>query len=177
VLLALPLAGCAALGPPAASGARATADLRDAHGARVGVARLVEVRGGVRIVLELRGMSPGPKAVHLHVVGRCDPPDFASAGGHFNPLGHAHGLLHPAGPHAGDLPNVTVAEDGAGRLETLNPRVTLAPGPTSLLDADGTALVVHAGPDDFLTDPEGGSGPRIACGVVRPGPPEDLPPA
>ena len=100
----------------------------------------------------------------MHSVGRCDPPDFASAGAHWNPAGKQHGLNNPAGPHAGDLPNVEVAANGV-----LGATVTL-PGATmvSLLDADGAALVIHASADDYVTDPSGNSGARIACAVIQP---------
>jgi superoxide dismutase, Cu-Zn family len=166
IALAWLVGGCAGVvetPPPALS---AAAEVRNAQGRVLGTARLNEVSGGVRIVLEARGLPPGAKAVHIHEVGRCDPPDFSSAGGHFNPEGKQHGLLNPAGPHAGDLPNITIAADGAGRLESMDTHVTLGTGTRSLLDADGSALVIHAGPDDFKTDPAGGSGARIACGVI-----------
>jgi Cu-Zn family superoxide dismutase len=133
----------------------------------VGQATLTEVGGGVRIVLEASGLPPGPKGVHLHAVGKCEPPAFASAGDHFNPKNQGHGVLNPSGPHAGDLPNLTIDADGKGRLETFTERVTLGSGPTSLFDDDGTALLIHASPDDFRTDPAGNSGPRIACGIVE----------
>jgi superoxide dismutase, Cu-Zn family len=170
-VVALLGAGCA-LTRLAPAGAVATAEVRDAAGRVVGQATLTEVSGGVRIVLEVRGLTPGPKGVHLHGVGTCEGPAFASAGEHFNPRNAQHGLLNPAGPHAGDLPNVTVDPDGKGRLETFTERVTLGPGSTSLLDADGTALVVHADADDFRTDPSGNTGARIACGVVEKPPPK-----
>jgi len=160
----LALTGCAGL--TAGDRPAARAELRDATGRAVGTARLEQVGDGVHLVLALTGLPPGVHAVHLHEVGRCDPPDFASAGGHFNPGRRQHGLETPQGPHAGDLPNITVDGDGAGRLETVTERVTLGSGPTSLFDADGSALVVHAGPDDFRTDPAGLAGARIACGIV-----------
>jgi Cu-Zn family superoxide dismutase len=140
--------------------------MRNAQNQPIGTATLSQVTGGVRVVMELHGLPPGPKGVHLHEAAKCDPPDFTSAGGHFNPEQKQHGLLNTAGPHAGDLPNVTVTADGTGRLESFNDRVTLEPGPKSLLDGAGTALVIHAAPDDFRTDPTGGSGARIACGVI-----------
>jgi len=161
----LSLGGCASLRALATTDNVATAELRDAEGRQVGTATLTEVGDGVRVVLEMRGMAPGVKAVHIHEVGRCEPPTFASAGAHLNPDGRQHGLLNSAGPHAGDLPNITIAPGGSGRLETLNNRVTLR-GHAALLDADGSALVVHAMPDDFITDPSGGSGGRVACGVL-----------
>ena len=161
------ISGCAALLPAPPPPTTATAELKDAKGTVVGTATLIQISDGVRLVLEVRGLPPGDKAVHLHEVGTCEPP-FTSAGGHFNPEGKAHGLLNPAGPHAGDLPNMKVGTDGTGRLETMNYRVRLDPDPTSLFDADGSALIVHAAADDFKTDPAGESGARIACGVVTP---------
>ena len=100
-------------------------------------------------------------------MGKCDAPEFTSAGAHFNPAGKQHGFKNPAGPHAGDLPNMEVGADGKGHLEYVTTQVTLGAGTTSLLDADGTALVLHAGPDDDVTDPTGNSAGRIACGVLR----------
>jgi Cu-Zn family superoxide dismutase len=157
------LAGCAGLRP---APTRAVADLEDARGRRVGVATFDEVAGGVRIVVEVRGLTPGEHGVHIHEVGRCEPPTFASAGGHFNPEQRQHGLENPAGPHAGDLPNLAVAADGTGRLETTTGRITLGGGPASIFDGDGSALVVHAARDDMRTDPTGNSGARAACGVI-----------
>ncbi len=164
VVVAVLAGGCAGMMP---AGARsATARLADAKGQPVGTAVLNQVSGGVRIVVEVKGLPPGEKGVHLHAVGRCEPPAFTSAGGHFNPRGRQHGLQNPQGPHAGDLPNIVIGPDGAGRLEALNDRVTLGEGDASLFDADGTALVIHAAPDDHRTDPTGNSGARLACGVV-----------
>jgi superoxide dismutase, Cu-Zn family len=100
-------------------------------------------------------------------VGACDPPGFQSAGGHFNPLGWEHGFLNPRGPHAGDLPNIHVPAGGRLELEVLAPGLTLGPGPTTLFDADGSALVIHEGVDDYRTDPTGNAGDRIACAVIR----------
>jgi len=164
--LSLTLAGCAAMMQPGTTGNSATADLRNAGAQSVGVATLTEVPGGVRIVLEVKGLPPGAKGVHIHEVGKCDGPQFTSAGGHFNPEKKQHGTLNPQGPHAGDLPNITIDGSGNGRLETTSQRVTLAAGPASLFDADGSAVVVHAAPDDFRTDPTGNSGGRIVCGVI-----------
>lgn len=144
----------------------ARAELKSPGGQTVGTATFTEVSGGVRVVVEVRGIPAGARAVHVHEVGRCEPPGFTSAGGHFNPGKRQHGILNPEGPHAGDLPNITVAPDGTGRLETTTDRFTLRAGPTSLFDADGSALVVHAAPDDFRTDPTGNSGGRAACGVL-----------
>ncbi len=157
------LARCAGL---RSAPTRAVADLEDARGQRVGVATFDEVAAGVRIVVEVRGQTPGEHGVHVHEVGRCEPPGFTSAGGHFNPERKQHGLENPAGPHAGDLPNLTVAADGTGRLETTTGRITLGGGPASVFDGDGSALVIHAARDDMRTDPTGNSGVRAACGVI-----------
>jgi len=108
------------------------------------------------------GLPHGIHGIHLHSVGRCDPPDFASAGPHWNPAGRKHGLNNPAGPHAGDLPNVEVAANGVLGATVVVSGANMA----SLLDADGSALVIHAAADDNITDPSGNSGPRIACAVI-----------
>ena len=165
VLASLLLAGCAGVGaPPADNTARA--ELRNAAGRPVGVATFTQVGRAVRVVLEAQGLPSGVKAVHVHAVGKCEGPGFTSAGDHFNPAGRQHGALNPAGPHAGDLPNVTIGADGRGRLESTTELLTLLGGSTSIFDGDGSALVVHAAPDDFRTDPTGNSGARIACGVI-----------
>ncbi|MBI3637097.1 MAG: superoxide dismutase family protein [Candidatus Rokubacteria bacterium] len=162
--LALFLAGCATA--TTGGGATATAEMKNANGQTVGTATFTEVSGGVRVVLEARDLPPGEKGVHIHAVGKCDPPQFTTAGGHFNPAGKQHGTLNPQGPHAGDLPNIVIGANGTGRLETFTDRVALSAGANSLFDADGSALVIHASPDDFKTDPTGNSGGRIACGLI-----------
>jgi superoxide dismutase, Cu-Zn family len=158
------VAGCASLGTPTDNTARA--ELSNAGGHTVGNATFTQVGDAVRVVLEAQGLPPGTKGVHIHAIGKCDPPDFTTAGSHFNPQGKQHGALNPQGPHAGDLPNITIGADGKGRLESTTQLVTLLSGPHSVFDADGSALVVHAAPDDFRTDPTGNSGARIACGVI-----------
>lgn len=117
--------------------------------------------------LYCRGLPTGNHGIHIHAVGRCDPPDFMSAGAHFNPTNRQHGLQNPNSPHASDLPNLQVGADGTGRLDALDRDVTLASGANSLFDADGSALVIHAGEDDNMTDPAGNSGGRIARGIIR----------
>ena len=164
VVLSSLLAGCAGMQP--SGDTTAMSDLRNASGVSVGTATLTQVGGVVRIVLEAKGLTPGLHAFHIHAVGKCDPPDFASAGPHFNPTGRQHGALNAQGSHAGDLPNLNVGADGSGRLETASEQITLGTGAASLWDADGSSLVVHAAPDDFKTDPTGNSGARIACGVL-----------
>jgi len=145
----------------------ATTQLKNAQGDVVGVAALWEDEGGVRVFADVRGLPPGQHVIHLHAVGKCEPPDFTGAAGHFNPEGKKHGLLSPQGPHAGDLANLPVAADGTGQLNYVARGVTLGSGSGSLFDADGTAVVIHAGPDDHKTDPAGNSGARIACGVIQ----------
>lgn len=161
--LALLVTGCATV---TGGGGSATAEMKNANGKTVGMATFTEVSGGVRVLLEARDLPAGEKGVHIHAVGKCDPPQLTTAGGHFNPAGKQHGTLNPQGPHAGDLPNIVIAGNGSGRLETFTDRVSLAAGTNSVFDADGSALVVHAGPDDFKTDPTGSSGGRIACGLI-----------
>ena len=132
----------------------------------VGTATLRETASGVLVKVDFSNVSPGPHALHVHTTGKCEAPMFTTAGGHFAPGGTKHGLLAAGGPHAGDLPNAYVGADGKLSLEVLVPNVTLADGPRSLMDADGSALVLHATADDYLTDPAGNAGGRIACGVI-----------
>lgn len=168
VVLSSLFAGCAAMQPSGDNAA--TVELRNAAGAIVGTANLTQVGNVVRIVLDGKGLTPGLHAVHIHAVGKCDPPDFNSAGPHFNPTSKQHGALNPQGAHAGDLPNLNVGPDGNGRLETATEQITLGSGATSLWDADGSTLIAHAAPDDFQTDPTGNSGARVACGVITKAP-------
>jgi superoxide dismutase, Cu-Zn family len=165
VVASLLLAGCAGM-HPASTDNTAGADMKNASGQSVGTATFTQVGSAVRVVLEVQGLPPGQHGVHVHTVGKCDGPDFTSAGSHFNPMNRQHGALNPQGPHAGDLPNLTVGADGKGRLESTTELFTLGSGTTSIFDADGSALVIHAAPDDFKTDPTGNSGARIACGVI-----------
>lgn len=164
---ALSLAGCQhpsmKPGMPAPGGGTATAMLVTATGAPAGRATATEVTGGLRFTIDAMGLPPGTHGAHVHTTGLCDAPAFATAGGHWNPTGMKHGSMNPQGPHEGDLPNLIVGADGRGTLGAVVPGATLA----GLLDADGSAIVVHAGPDDLMTDPSGNSGGRIACGVFR----------
>lgn len=166
VSAALVLAGCASMTQPQTTYNTASAEIKNAKGQAVGTASFTEVPGGVRILVEVKGLPPGPKGVHLHEAGKCDPPEFTTAGSHFNPEKKQHGTMNPQGAHAGDLPNIVVDASGSGRLETTTNRITLGAGTSSLFDADGSAIVVHAAADDFKTDPTGNSGGRIACGVI-----------
>jgi superoxide dismutase, Cu-Zn family len=166
---ALVLGGCATAavdGPPLLG----RAVLKDKAGQQVGLATFTEEADGVRIEVTGVGLPPGPKGIHIHAVGRCDPPDFISAGAHLNPAGKKHGRLNPEGAHAGDLPNLVVTPLGAAGLDATTRAVTLTAGASgSLFGAGGTSLVIHGQTDDEKTDPTGNSGARIACGVITRG--------
>jgi Cu-Zn family superoxide dismutase len=138
--------------------------LINALGAPIGTVRAWQTAGGVTFRIDASGLPHGVHGIHVHTVGRCDPPEFTSAGGHWNPTARKHGMNNPAGPHAGDLPNVEVAANGVLGAAVTLPGASMA----SLLDADGAALVLHAGADDYVTDPSGNSGARIACAVILP---------
>jgi superoxide dismutase, Cu-Zn family len=154
-----------ALVAPALAADQASAVLKDPQGNEIGKATLVATPSGTLVTLELTAAPPGAHGFHIHTTGKCEPPDFASAGGHFNPDETKHGLMNPEGPHAGDMPNIHVPENGKLTVEVLNPLVTLSKE-SALLDEDGSALVLHADPDDYVTDPAGHAGGRIACGVI-----------
>jgi superoxide dismutase, Cu-Zn family len=145
-----------------------TVNLINADGGSAGNATLTQRDDGVEIAIHVMGIEPGLHGFHVHETGQCEPPAFTSAGGHFAPEGRQHGLENPEGPHAGDLPNLRAAENGMADTTFIAPGITLRAGePTSLLRDGGTALVVHAGPDDMRTDPSGESGSRVACGVIQ----------
>ena len=144
----------------------AEAALKDKDGKDVGRATLVETDEGLRIAVTGYRLPPGTHGLHVHAAGKCEPPQFTSAGPHFNPAGKQHGHLNPQGPHAGDLPNMVVQASGEGGIDVTVKTMTLGPGPTTLLGPAGTSIVVHAMADDDKTDPTGNSGDRIACGVV-----------
>jgi superoxide dismutase, Cu-Zn family len=164
-VLSLVLAGTVLASPAGPRHARGT--FVDATGATIGTVRLSEDRHGiVHVNVKVRGLSAGLHGIHIHAVGSCSP-DFLAAGGHYNPLGREHGLENPGGPHAGDLPNLVVDQHGHGRLHATTDRVTLTAGPATLFDADGSAFIIHANPDDQVTNVgNGGSGARIACAVI-----------
>jgi Cu-Zn family superoxide dismutase len=155
---------CTAL-PAAAQTAKAA--IKNATGGDVGTAEMTQTPAGVLIKLSVKGLLAGDHAFHVHAVGKCEPP-FDSAGGHFNPAGKKHGLLVADGPHAGDMPNLHIPASGELVVELLNTNVTLEKGkPNSVFDTDGSAVVIHAGVDDYKTDPTGNAGGRIGCGVIQ----------
>jgi Cu-Zn family superoxide dismutase len=140
----------------------------DTQGRAIGEARLQQTPHGVLLKLDLKNATPGIHGLHVHEVGRCDAPSFESAGGHFDAAGHQHGFLNSRGYHAGDLPNMEVPASTQHSVEHLVANATLEPGPRTLLDANGSSIVIHTGKDDYMTDPAGNSGDRLACGrIVR----------
>ncbi len=162
------LVGCRSA-PEAAVPRSAHARMIDGRNRTVGTALLEEGSSGVRITLDLHELPPGEHAFHIHENGACHVPSFDTAGAHFNPHGRKHGLRNPEGPHAGDLPNLVIRADGRFRGVVEAPRVTLGPGIHSLLKRGGTCLVIHAKPDDGVSDPAGNAGERLACGVILAG--------
>ena len=175
VLVAVPVAG--------AAGEKASGTIVDGTGAAIGQVQLEQMAdNSVKITLALKDanvVKPGQHGIHFHAVGKCDGPDFTTAGAHFNPTNKMHGMNNPQGPHLGDLPNLpidasTAAQSGYAATLTTS-MITLSAGPASIFDADGTALVIHANPDDEMTDPSGNSGGRIACAVLAQTVPAGLP--
>lgn len=149
--------------------ARAIATIRTQDGTQIGTAQFVESDAGVvSITVNVTGLSEGNHGMHVHEFGVCDgAAGFGSTGGHYNPFTKKHGLDNPEGPHGGDLPNLPVNAGGSGSLTYSNPRVRLTAGPNSLFDTDGSAIIIHALADDQVTDPQGNSGARFACGVIE----------
>lgn len=171
LVAAFALAGAARSQTPPAS-PQAQVELKGADGKVVGKATLTEGPRGVLIRLSVQGLPPGWHGLHFHEKGDCSSADFKSAGGHVHDMAAAvHGLLNPGGNEAGDLPNLFVAGDGSGQAEFFSPFVSLkgAAGRPALLDADGSALVIHAAADDYTSQPIGGAGARLACGVIAAG--------
>lgn len=145
-----------------------TVELKNGQGESVGTATLTPInsKGGVRIKLDVKNLTPGQHGIHFHMVAKCEGPDFQTAGGHFNPDNKKHGLKNPEGPHAGDMLNFTVSQNGMSHATITDTRVNLGSGNNSLYANGGTALVIHEKADDMKTDPSGNSGGRIACGVI-----------
>lgn len=144
-----------------------TVELLNGDGNAIGTAELTDEEDGVSVALQIEDLEAGMHGIHFHQEGKCETPDFKSAGDHFNPENSMHGIDNPDGPHAGDLPNIEVGEDGTASQEFKAENVTLKIGEeNSLFKEEGTALVIHAGEDDQITDPSGDSGDRVACGVI-----------
>lgn len=142
----------------------ASATILDRDSNALGTLALRQTDAGVEITGELTGLPPGEHGFHIHETGACGAAEgFESAGGHYEPEDHQHGFENEAGPHGGDLENLAVADDGSVSVSLANDRVELV----ALAEDDGSALVIHAEPDDYVTDPSGNSGDRIACGVVE----------
>ena len=162
---------CVLAAPPAlaqSAAPTARANFINAQGQPVGKATLTQTPNGVLISAELAGLPPGEHAFHIHEVGQCDPATaFDSAKGHYDPRGHKHGFTVEGGPHAGDMPNQFVGQDGKLRLDAFNPNVTLGSGQATVFDQDGSALVIHANADDYRSQPSGNAGGRIACAVIE----------
>lgn len=155
------LAGCTNLPPK-----KFDVDMKNADGDTLGKITFEEQAEGIKLKGELKGLPTGNLAMHIHEKGTCKPPDFASAGDHFNPGKKEHGLLNQKGPHAGDLPNITVDGGGKAKVDVIAKGVTFKEKKTSLYTKDGTSLVIHEQADDGTSQPAGDSGNRIACGEI-----------
>lgn len=166
ILAAAAVAVAAVAVPFVVSAEMAAAEMIDTSGAVIGKATFEQTPHGVLMNVEVAGLPPGAHGIHLHAVGACTP-DFKAATGHINPDGVPHGLRHPDGPDHGDLPNLFVGADGSARAEFFTVLVTVSGGRMpALLDEDGSTVIIHENPDDHLTQPIGGAGGRIACGII-----------
>ena len=167
ILVTILVAAAAVAAPIVAFADTAAAEMIDTDGAVIGKATFEQTPHGVLMNVEVTGLPPGAHGIHLHAVGACTP-DFTAATGHINPNGVPHGLRHPEGPDNGDLPNLFVHADGSARAEFFTVLVSVSGGRMpALLDEDGSAVIIHENPDDHLTQPIGGAGGRISCGIVK----------
>jgi Cu-Zn family superoxide dismutase len=151
-----------------AGGAAATAQMKGTGGRDLGTLTLSESGGAISVSGQLSGLPPGEHGFHIHTTGKCEGPSFETAGAHWNPTNRGHGTNNPAGPHLGDMANITVGADSSVSVQATTPGGSLH-GENALLDGDGAAIVIHANADDYKTNPSGNSGNRIACGVVTGG--------
>ena len=167
--IALTLCSLSATAAPKHANTKTVA-LKNSDGADVGTATIASSGSGVEVKLDLKKLPPGEHAVHFHQTAKCDPPDFKTAGGHFNPTNKEHGFENPQGHHAGDMMNFTVKQNGTAKATVKDADVVLGSGtePNSLLANGGTSIVIHAKADDYKTNPAGNSGDRIACGLIAP---------
>jgi len=171
ILMSVLLAGCGDQGesPGEVSGNVARAQLLGADQNEYGEVIAAQGDGQLIVNINAQNMSPGQHGIHIHETGKCEGPDFKSAGGHWNPGSKEHGIENPKGSHMGDFFNLDIGEDGTGSLEAVVDGGSLEDGENALLDADGAAFVVHEGADDLKSDPSGESGGRLACGVFEGG--------
>ena len=160
LLLTVFVTACATVEPTGG----APMPLINSAGQQIGTVRAWQTAGGVSFRISAAGLPHGIHGIHVHPIGRCDPPDFSTAGTHWNPTGRQHGLNNPNGPHAGDMPNVQVSANGVLNQTVVLPNATMA----QLLDQDGSSIMIHAGADDYVSQPAGNSGAKIACAVIQP---------
>ena len=155
--------------PPAPRDAEATAQMIGLDGEAIGSAVFYQGSNGVVMRLAVAGLAPGVHGMHFHAVGTCEDVEagFKATGAHVMPLGKPHGYMHPEGPHAGNLPNLIVGADGTAMVELYTSLVSLSEGVAPLFDEDGSTLIIHANEDDHATQPIGGAGGRVACGIVE----------
>lgn len=167
----LGLVGCIVSGSTyaASHGADANAMMINKQGKEIGFAHLIQTPTGVLIHIKVSGLQPGKHGLHLHSFGVCEPSTgFKSAKGHVGKVEGAHGLMNPQGPEPGDLPNLFVGSDGVGEAEIFTTMVSVKGGDNPLLDADGSTFIIHEAADDHMTQPIGGAGGRVACGIIEP---------
>jgi len=155
----------ATIGVAARAGAQEVAEgkFKNSQDKDVGTVHIEHMPSATLLMLDLHDMPPGVHGIHIHSVAKCDPPGFETAGPHFNPTGSQHGMKNPKGPHAGDLPNITIPASGKLQTTIMVAATMQGDGSGGMIDGDGASLVIHASPDDYMTDPAGNSGARIAC--------------